>query len=213
MEKIDYSELWQKRGELSYIYKNEAFYTITPIPNYYYRRKKLLGFIDSFLETYNNGKSKMLDFGCGDGFYLEYVKNQFPYIKLSGCDLSESMLSRAMQRVDGDVQLLIADGEIPFDQQFDLIVAFSVIGFIVEDNRVEKLFKDAYNHLLPGGALITFDAVADVPRGTEKWKRRTEKWYEEVAQSAGFTLGKKHMIAFPLYERFHKYIGRHVKDY
>ncbi len=215
MENVNYSELWEKRGELSYIYNNEVFYTIGPIPHYYYRRKKLLNFMDRFFESYyNTTAAKMLDFGCGDGFYLEYLKNNFPRIQFYGCDLSEAMLARAKTRLDkDDVTLLRADGVIPFNHQFDLIIAISVLGFIVDDNRVESLLEDAHRHLLTGGALLTFDAVADVPRGTEKWKRRTEKWYEEAAQRVGFTLGEKYMIAYPLYERFHKYIGRHVKEY
>ena len=213
MNKVNYAEVWNKRGSLSYIYKNEEFYTIGPVPHYYQRRKKLLAFIDQFLEPYNKEESgqTLLDFGCGDGYYLDYVMKKFPNLKLYGCDLSGSMLERAAKKVDGRAELCIADGVIPFGLNFNIIMAIGVLGVIIEDNRVKALMKDVCNHLSPAGRFITFDAVATIRRGTDKWTRRTAEWYAQSGLEAGLILEKKYMIAYPLYERFHKYIGRHIK--
>ncbi len=213
MSNVNYSNLWDKRGRLSYYYKNEQFYTIGPVPHYYQRRKKLLAYLDRVLEPYNKKEEEqtLLDFGCGDGYYLDYIRKKFPNLKLYGCDLSAPMLERAEKMVEGEAELCLADGEVPFERTFDVIIAIGVLGVIVDDDRVKELYQDIYNHLRPGGQFITFDAVANVRRGTEKWTRRTEDWYRDAGQNAGLELEDKYMIAYPLYERFHKYIGRHIK--
>jgi 2-polyprenyl-3-methyl-5-hydroxy-6-metoxy-1,4-benzoquinol methylase len=61
---------WNMRADNSYKYKGECFYTLTPIPYYYSRRRILLKLLGREIKKINKGK--ILDFGCGDGFYLKY---------------------------------------------------------------------------------------------------------------------------------------------
>jgi len=53
---------WNSRGSNFFKYKGEYFYTITPIPHYYKRRKLLLNLIGERLRD----KNAVLDYGCGD---------------------------------------------------------------------------------------------------------------------------------------------------
>ena len=90
-------EYWDERANLGYKYKGETFYTITPIPYYYKRRKLLLQLLTKYLSV--NKEQLVCDYGCGDGWYLGFFENNYPKNKYYGIDMSESMLISAKKDV------------------------------------------------------------------------------------------------------------------
>lgn len=87
------AEYWDKRSRMAVEYKGEKFYTVTPLPYYYRRRAILLNHLDSFF--WSNDIEKVCDFGCGDGWYLQYFSTKFGKKKYFGVDSSEKMIERA----------------------------------------------------------------------------------------------------------------------
>ena len=67
---MDENSYWERRGRLKCYYKNEEFYTITPIPYYYKRRKIILELIEEYISK--GEVQKVCDFGCGDGWYINF---------------------------------------------------------------------------------------------------------------------------------------------
>jgi hypothetical protein len=63
---------WDLRANFLITYKNSKYYTITALPFYLKRQKILL----SLLEPYILNSNYICDFGCGDGFYINYFKNK-----------------------------------------------------------------------------------------------------------------------------------------
>jgi len=43
--------------------------------------------------------TSLLDMGCGEGLQLEWVRKKFPYLNLTGIDISERRIERAKDRV------------------------------------------------------------------------------------------------------------------
>ena len=73
VKKMHYNEqwYWNDRANKTYRYKGEEFYTITPIPYYYKRRKAILSFLAKCI--LENKAESVCDYGCGDGEYLRLV--------------------------------------------------------------------------------------------------------------------------------------------
>lgn len=85
-------EYWNQRATFEVFYQGEDFYTITPLPYYSARRKILL---DLFSKSLQGPSLKILDFGCGDGWYVNWLSKGFHQHDVKGTDLSESMLEKA----------------------------------------------------------------------------------------------------------------------
>lgn len=60
---------WEERGENIKRYKGKEFYTVTPFPFYVYRRNRIL----EILKGIDVEGKRILDLGCGDGYYSRYL--------------------------------------------------------------------------------------------------------------------------------------------
>lgn len=113
-------------------------------------------------------KEKILEIGCGRGFYLRTLKSVWPEIDVTGVDINSKYLEIArgfMKDLRGDlkddlkeslrVKLRVADAtDLPFkNDSFDRIIASEVLEHIPDD---EKAIAEMYRVLKPGGiALVT----------------------------------------------------------
>jgi SAM-dependent methyltransferase len=88
-------DYWDERGAKSFLYKGERFYTITPIPFYYKRRKILIKLLKEII--HNDAVNTVFDYGCGDGYYLKIFSGFFPGKKYYGADISQEMIARAKE--------------------------------------------------------------------------------------------------------------------
>jgi len=110
-------------------------------------RKDIISFISSYLEK----GSKILDIGCGDGYGTFKLNQKF---KATGLDLSNEMIRLAKQRfenelipfVQGDVNVL------PFaDNEFDAMMAINVLEWV--ENPYDALME-MKRVLKKGGSLF-----------------------------------------------------------
>lgn len=90
----------------------------------------------------------LLDGGCGTGFGAQSLAALWPEASLTGCDLSEAMLQcmhrKGFHAVPGDLEAL------PFgENRFDLFWSSLAMQWC----RPEKVFREAYRVLAPGGIL------------------------------------------------------------
>jgi len=96
---------------------------------------------------------RILDTGCGTGFYTEWLHENGA--EVVGVDGSEEMLDRARERLDEGVKFYQADlseeFRIEVEHKFDGVVGSLVFGYI-ED--WEKLFSQLYSHLASEGFLV-----------------------------------------------------------
>lgn len=114
--------------------------------------------------------SVILDFGCGRGKFLEYLKDDRPDCKLYGIDFSEYALKCVAKRVP-DARLTSKIDNLPYDLKenyFDVITAQHVMEHLSEP---KKLIKDLKKILAKDGLLIIAIPIDDDP-----WPEHMKIW-------------------------------------
>jgi len=199
---------WEKRGREGYLYRNEYFYTITPIGFYYKRREILLEKIENELAKFKSN-ANVLDFGCGDGFYSFYFKKKFPGFNFFGCDISNAMISKAKQLADEkqiDCCFKQSDSKIPFDKKFDFVIIIAVFAHVLEQKTLSKIVKNIYECLSPKGKVVLFECTSKRSRRGKTWHRRSTEYYRELFIKNNFKTTTENLISFP----FYNWVGRPI---
>lgn len=127
------------------------------------RPKKWLELILSQVPTASEGALRILDAGCGPGFFSVLLSKAGHHV--TGIDGSEGMLEHARKNAahyDATPELIQGDfGALPFpDHTFDLIVSRNVTHIIREHLKV---YAEWLRVLKPGGVLLIFDANWHLP--------------------------------------------------
>ncbi len=113
------------------------------------------GCIFRSLKELNNGL-KVLDAGCGRGFYLKVLTEAFPDLKLYGIDYNKKYLGTARILI-GNKKAELEQGSIeklPYKKNyFDAVIASEILEHVEHDGAA---LKEIYRVIKPGGmALIT----------------------------------------------------------
>jgi SAM-dependent methyltransferase len=103
------------------------------------------------LRKYFSDFECLLEVGCGTGFVLQAISHEFPNALIVGSEIYTTGLKFAAKRLPF-VELIQMDArKIPFEAEFDLVVAFDVIEHILEDELVLQNFHRA---IKPGGGCL-----------------------------------------------------------
>lgn len=97
-------------------------------------------------------KVRLLDVGCGFGYFLKYCEEQANGWELYGIDISEYAIDFAKKILES-VKLMVADAneKIPFnDNYFDIVTMFDVIEHVRSPYDV---LKECYRILKPNGLI------------------------------------------------------------
>ena len=105
-----------------------------------------------------------LEIGCGTGFVLSRIREEYPSLELSGSEIFSAGLEFAATRVPSAQFYQMDARNIPFRDEFDAIGAFDVLEHIDSD---EAVIAGAGNALRPGGGL-----VATVPQHKALWSQQ-----------------------------------------
>ena len=131
-------------------------------------RKNLLRFLDVC-----NKDEKVLDIGCGIGNNLTLLKN-LGFSSIYGVDISD--YSKKYFPKIKFIKTDLENEKLPFnDNFFDVIYSKSLIEHFYYP---EKVFKEAYRVLKPGGIIITL---------TPEWKYIYKTFYEDYTHRVPFT--------------------------
>ena len=132
--------------------------------NYEDKILKSFGNIDSNVSYYHSGKAKIakrelasdpnkiLDFGCGIGSMLKFLKENFKYSEFYAFDESLKSLEHIKLNYP-DVNCLYDLNTI---EKFDLIILSNVIHHVKSSER-NNFFKKIYNLLDDNGKLLIFE--------------------------------------------------------
>ncbi|MFP9112840.1 class I SAM-dependent methyltransferase [Flavobacterium sp. RHBU_3] len=107
----------------------------------------------------------LLDVGCGAGNYTLMMLGKLPGLNCTLLDLSQPMLTRALERVSpnttGSVATVCADiREAGLEEgSYDIILAGAVLHHLRDDADWETTFTKLYNLLKPGGCLMISDLI------------------------------------------------------
>jgi len=116
--------------------------------------------VDVFAEKRDRN---VLDVGCGGGQTVLLLKKRYPHLRLTGIDLSESLIARARQRAQrraSSVQFEVANAQaLPFpDQSFDIVFS---LGSVKHWPDPLQGIAECWRVLKPGGELLLTDATSD----------------------------------------------------
>lgn len=132
----------------------------------------------------------LLEVGCGTGFVLRGINDARPELELVGSELHPAGLAFAQRRLpEADLYQMDAR-HIPFESEFDVVLALDVIEHIEED---EAVMAEMFKAVKPGGG-----AIVSVPQHPRLWsandvfsqhqRRYTRRELTSKLRNAGFEL-------------------------
>jgi ubiquinone/menaquinone biosynthesis C-methylase UbiE len=145
-----------------------------------------------FLSIYFQEKSKVMDFGCGQGSLLEVLDANSQNLKLFGCDISKALCENAKTKVPG-ADIRTADLEhLPFEENsIDCGFATEVLEHM---ETPEKALKEMRRVLKPNSPLLVSLPNRDwlrfneYIRYREKFQPVDDRFYS-VSEMEGFLEG------------------------
>lgn len=103
------------------------------------------------LRKYAPALTSFLEIGCGTGFVISAISQQFPEAKLLGSEYLEEGLVYARQRLPNAEFTQMDARQIPYQSELDAIGAFDVLEHIEED---EIVLEQIFNALKPNGIVF-----------------------------------------------------------
>ena len=167
--------------------------------------------ISALLKTYLPEQAHILVVGCGTGYELRYLTQQFPQWQFTAIDPAENMLHKAKQLLQESgaadrVNFILGDTSVlaeiqPNDQfnsqsvQFDAALSILVAHFIDKSNKIH-FFQDIYQVLKPQGFCLSYDLM----QFEQKTDLTTLKY---LAQSTGLSDQQSQVMIERLEQDFH----------
>jgi tRNA (cmo5U34)-methyltransferase len=142
----------------------------------------ILDLISSSAAATNPDATHLLDVGCGAGNYTLKLLQKLPNLNVTLIDLSQPMLTRALQRIQpqttGTITLLqgdIRDLDLPHEK-FDIILAAAVLHHLRDEQEWRNTFRKFHSALKPKGSLWISDFISHQLPQVQKimWQRYGE---------------------------------------
>jgi len=105
---------------------------------------------------------QLLDIGCGTGLELDNIFQRFPNMKVTGIDLSKSMLNELERKhTDKNLSLICEDYFVAdFGMEcFDVAVSFQTLHHFKQEKKI-LIFQKLYDSLKNCGCYIECDYIA-----------------------------------------------------
>jgi SAM-dependent methyltransferase len=132
-------------------FKPEYFARLAAIEpgHFWFRARNAL--VQWAVRKYFPNAQSFLEIGCGTGYVLGGIRENFPGMRLVGSDIFTDGLIFAKARLP-EVELYQMDARrIFFECEFDVVGAFDVLEHLVED---ESALAQMFNAARPGGGLL-----------------------------------------------------------
>lgn len=155
-------------------------------------------YLKKISNTKNNELVTILDLGCGNGRFSEFlvrdkILEDFSY---EGIDYSEYLIDKAKKRLKElkVSKFNVLNKDLLFDnwkkdlmnQKYDVVLLFGVMHHIPSKELRIKMLENIKNLLSPEGiAVITFWKFKDIPRLQRRTLRPEAKEYKDVLKEFG----------------------------
>lgn len=193
-------DIWSDRANNLKEYKGEKFYTITPIPLYSARRRYFFEVIEN--EILRQQVETVLDFGCGDGWYLKHLKINNSSVRYAGLEPAHGM--RELAKVaNPNINIFSSLDEVK-ENSVDLVFSVAVFAHIAS-NEIRMILDELYTKLSTGATFILIEQTSRVSQHGKNWYRRNDQEYIKLASDCRFRFQRGNKIAFPTFNFYEKY--------
>jgi len=105
--------------------------------------------------------ASLVDVGCGAGNLSLKLREFLPHLNVTLIDLSQPMLTRAAERLAGNVRAIQGDiRQVPLDpESFDIAVGAAVFHHLRDEHEWRSVFGKVYRSLRPGGSFWISDLI------------------------------------------------------
>lgn len=170
--------------------------------------------VKEVLEYEGNRPIKLLDFGCSTGRSADCFEKYFSQMEYHGVDCSSESIKVAQDRNIQGADFIVANGEsLPFENDFfDVIYCANTFHHIIEDSLKDKILRELYRVLKPGGSLYFFECnplnlgaqiIMKLCPFDRNAKMITPFFMQKCLQKAGFcVLFMKGLFYFPRFKVF-----------
>ena len=133
-------------------------------------RERVLGEIEFLFNDYVMPGDKVLDLGCGNGLFFQFLKD----IDYIGVDFSEKLIKIARKKYP-KIKFQVADAlNLPFpNNYFDKIYSIAVLHHIPSEQFRMQFFKEARRVLKPNGFFILTVWKTESKKNLNLFLRRT----------------------------------------
>ena len=118
--------------------------------------------ICTYWRFFDENLESLLDIGCGTGLELKSIYKRFPNVKVTGIDLSESMLDKLRESYgDKNIEIINADYfEYSYEEnKFDAAMSFMTLHHFRYEKK-QQIYKKLYRTIKTGGYYIECDYIA-----------------------------------------------------
>lgn len=115
-----------------------------------YLKKTYKYYLERALKGRNKNKLKLLDIGCGNGFFLEEMKNS-GIESVFGIEPSQSAVNKSPKSIRKNIKVSILKPNLFKDNFFDIICCFHTLDHITDPNTFLKICLQL---LKKGGAIL-----------------------------------------------------------
>ncbi len=96
--------------------------------------------------------SRILDYGCGTGFFTDLIRRFSMRVEVVGADISEAAVTKARKRLPQiSFMVLNRDTMDPASQLFDIIFTHHVLEHVFD---LRRTIEDIRSRLAPGGCIV-----------------------------------------------------------
>jgi tRNA (cmo5U34)-methyltransferase len=123
----------------------------------------------------------LLDLGCGTGLELDEIFKIHPNIKVTGVDLSKTMLGVLKQKHPNQDLTLINANYFDYDfgiERFDAAISFQTMHHFSHEQKI-KLYSRVYSALKPGGKYIECDYMVIEQKDEDFYFKENERIRKE----------------------------------
>jgi SAM-dependent methyltransferase len=126
---------------------------------------------DSCIQDFGPGVSRILEIGCGEGYYLKHIKQNAPETSVYGIDLCPNRVRKTVRHA-GPVEILscIANAErLPFaDESFD--VAYTCYALEQMPSSIGQALKEMHRVVRRGIVLVEpFNSIQNIFGRLNNW--------------------------------------------
>lgn len=140
-------------------------------------RYKIWPSVQKFIDDCCDDKNdlKVLEVGCGNGKNLVYINENYPTVKVSGCDYCSEFVE--MTRRKGIKDCVVANNlDLPYsDQEFDVVLSVAVIHHFTTESRRIQAIKELIRVLKPNGLLFVQVWAFEQPENSKRQFNSTDE--------------------------------------